>query len=100
MKTIQLGSKSSYLNGNSDGKKADISWFFIEDNFIKVMNDYYKDREIIENTKARKNNFHNFKGRTSNYSEVDLERIAKNKREEYYKRYENGKSILTKQMLS
>lgn len=86
VRTIITGAKSSYLNGKLNGKVADMSWFFIEDNFIKVMNDFYKDKSVEKgNSVAKPNRFHNFNQRTSDYSEEDLEAIARRKREEYYK---------------
>lgn len=40
--------------------------------------------KTINRPSQRPNRFHNFKQRTSDYSEEDLERIAKNKRQEYF----------------
>lgn len=90
IKTIQRAIKSKYLLGEVDGKKADISWFFVEDNFIKVMNGAYDDR-IVKEKKQQKNRFHNFTGRSSEYTEEDLERIARNKREEYFAKIDKRK---------
>ncbi len=64
---------------------------------VEEVDEKDKKREEIKNiktpavVKTKNNKFHNFKQRTSNYSEEDLERIAKNKREEYFKKFKGDK---------
>ena len=46
---------------------------------------------------SKKTKFHNFQQRTDNYSEDDLERIARKKREAYYRKTQEKKQEETKE---
>ncbi len=54
-------------------------------NSSKPQSSSYKPRP------QQKNKFHNFKGRTEDYTEDDMEAIARRKREEYYKKIDEKK---------
>lgn len=72
IETIEKVNESSFLKGNNDRNWiADFDWLLNPNNFIKVMEDKYKDKAIksVKTTivKGNASNFNNFSGR--NYSE-------------------------------
>lgn len=84
-------SKSSNVNFNYIDRII-TDWYEQGIETVEEVAEKDKKAEEIRKTKApsinrqrqRPNRFHNFEQRTSDYTEEDLERIAKNKRQEYF----------------
>ena len=83
LKAIRNINESEFLKGYINNFTISFDWFVKPNNFLKVLEGNYKNKEqekIKSNIKTT--GFHNFKQLSDDYDEDHLEKIAKRKREQ------------------